>query len=103
MDARQPYVQVPRQTDKAFRIRRHRLDNGLIETNPDWELNEHWSQAAERVHAALAIETHRLLGSLLSVVLVSLLNLLHQGLELAHGLYLPALFDGQRHQGKAHK
>ncbi len=103
MYAGQPYIQVSRQPDEAFGIGWNGLDDGLIQTNPYGELYEHGAKAAKRIDAVLAIEPHRLLRGLLPVVLVSFLNLLHEGLKRAHGLDLPALLYGQRDKREPHQ
>ena len=91
MNLWQPLVQMARQPNKTLRVRRNSLDNRLIQTYPDRELNEHRTQTAKRVNTLLAVELHRLLGRPLPIALVLVLNLLHHGLECAHCLDLAAL------------
>lgn len=87
---------MARETDKALRVGRDGLDDRLVQPYPDWELNEHRAQAAQRVDAVLSIELHRLLRRALPVSLVLVLDLLHERLERAHGLDLATLLDCQR-------
>ena len=103
MNAWQPYVQMPRKPHKAFRIRRDSLDYSLVQPDPYWKLYEHRTKTPQRIDSVLAVEPHRFLRRLLPVVLVSLLNILHKGLERAHGLDLPALLYCQRDKHKPHQ
>ena len=103
MYAGQPYVQVPGKPDEAFGIGRDCLYDGLVKSDPDGELYKHRAEAAERIDAMLFIELHRLPRGLLPVVLVSLLDLLHQGLKRGHGLYLAALLHRQRDKRQSHQ
>ena len=98
MNLRQPRVQVARKPDKAFRVGRHGLEYRLIQPYPDWELDEHGAETAERVDALIFVQLHRLLRGALPVALVAILNLLHLRLQRAHRLYLAALLDRERHQ-----
>lgn len=75
----------------------------MVQPYPDRELDEHRTQAAERVDPILAVELHRLLRSALSVALVFLLDLLHQRLERAHRLDLATLLDSERDHHHPHK
>ena len=51
----------------------------------------------------LAIELHRFLRGLLPVALVTLLDILHEGLTSAHGFDLPALLYRQRDKRETHQ
>ena len=95
MDLRNPIVEMSRKTYKALRVGRNSLDDRLVQSYPDRELNEHRAQAAQRVDPTLSIELHRLLRRPLTVSLVFVLDLLHERLEHAHGLDLAALLDRQ--------
>lgn len=72
------------------------------EADPDGELDKHGAQAAQRADALLAIHLHHLLGYLLLIPGVFLLDLLHFGLHLAHGLGLLGLAQGQRECDHTH-
>ena len=70
----------------------------MVQPYPDRELDEHGTETAERVHALLPVQLHRLLRGALPVALVAILNLLHLRLERAHRLYLAALLHRERHE-----
>ena len=91
----QPRVEAPRQTHQTLRGRWQSAENRLIEAYPDGELDEHRSQASNRVHTVVAVELHRLLGDARLVALVPLLDLLELRLKGAHSLDLAALLHGK--------
>ena len=96
MDLGNPLVEMARQANEAFRVRWNGLDDRLIQTYPDRELNEHRAQTAKRVNTLFAVELHRLLGRALPIAFVLVLDLLHHRLESAHGLDLATLFHCER-------
>ncbi len=84
MNLRQPPIEVAGQANEALWVRRHCLQDCLVKADPNRELNEHRSQATQRIDAVVLVQTHRLLGRPLLVVFVLCLDLLHQRLERAH-------------------
>ncbi len=84
MNLRKPAIQVTGQADEALGIRRHRLQDRLVQADPNRELDEHRSQATQRVDSVVLVQAHRLLGCPLLVVFVLCLDLLHQRLKCAH-------------------
>ena len=93
---------MPREADQAFWSRGQRLQDALVQADPDGELDEHRAEAAQRVYAVFTVEPHRLLRLALPVIAVFGLNLLHLGLQRGHRFELAALLHRQRDHDRAY-
>ena len=102
MDLGQPIVEVLGQSNEAFGLGWNCLEDGLVESDPDWELYEHGAEAPERIDSLLLVEGHRLAGGAPPFALVLLLNLLHLRLERGHRLDLAALLDREGYHDSSH-
>lgn len=72
----QPRVQMPRHVYQTLWQGRNGLDDGLVQTYPNGELNDHGAETAKWVDPRLLVEAHRLLGNTRTVLRVLALELL---------------------------
>src|SRR3990172_2491896 len=81
----------------------HGVDDRLVETEDDRQLNQSWQTGSERVDAQLFVQSHLLLSQFFFVALVFLLSLdpLFILLQILHALSAFDLFDHQRVSDKA--
>ena len=81
---RQPRIKMFGQPHQALGCRRKGLENGLVQSYPDRELDKHGAQASDGVYPMLFVELHGFLGNPRSVFRVAYLELLELGLQGRH-------------------
>ena len=98
-----PRVQLVGKIDQVFRVVEQGENEDPEQADQDGHLNDQRAQAADGVHAALAVQPHGFLGDPLAVALVALLDLADPGLHPGHGAHLPQLAHGQGNGHHAHQ
>ena len=90
------------QADEPVGRGRQRLENGLVQPDPNGELYDQRAQTPYRINAVLLVHPHGFLRYPLPVLGVALLYLLYPRLKLGHCLQLAALSHRQRKHGQPH-
>ena len=98
-----PGVQLVGKIDQVFRVVEQGEDEHPEQADQDGHLDDQRAQAADGVHAAFAVQSHRLLGYPLAVPLVALLDFPDPGLQAGHCPHLPQLSDGQGYGHHPHQ
>ena len=98
-----PRVELIGKIDQVFRVVEQGQDEHPEQSDQDGHLDDQRAQAADGVHAALAVQPHGFLRNSLAVPFVALLDLANPGLHRRHRAHLPQLLDGQRYGHHAHE